>query len=427
MLQSTAILRMNTLELSEYLAKAYEENPLLSQDDSAVDRNVESLFQISAVSKTGTVSSGYKADELFADIQDPNDAFAALRLFLNDQLDRKHLPQNLDRICRYMTELINDDGYLEAEDILFLRQSGVSENLICSAVSMLQSLDPPGIATKDLQECLLLQIFRDPLADPLASVVVSNYFSELGKKQYSLIAKNLRVKLSQVKKAETYIQTLQPRPAAPFQQKGSSTYIIPDIFIRESDGVFQAFINDSYLPRLSINTQYVTALSNVENEETRTFLQEKLTSAKQLIDNLSRRKETLELCANLILTVQKGFFENHSALQPLTMVYAAKQLGVHPSTVTRCVRGKYLECKHGVFPLRFFFSQGFRQSDNISLQAVKSTLLKLIQSEDPSSPMSDLELCNCMSTKGYSIARRTIVKYRNELGIPRSGLRKRKK
>lgn len=427
LLQSTAILRMNALELSEYLAKAYEENPILSQDSRSADSNIESPTQISAVFKTDAVPSGYKADDLPTDIQDPNDAFASLRLFLSDQLDRRHLPQNLDHICRYMAELINDDGYLEAEDIQFLRRNGVSENLICPAVSILQSLDPPGIATRNLQECLLLQILRDPSADPLASAVVSRYFSELGKKQYSLIAKNLRVKLSQVKKAEAYIQTLSPRPAAPFQKKESSAYIVPDIFIRESDGILHAVINDHYLPRLTINAQYVAALSNVEDEEARAFLQEKLISAKQLIDNLTRRKETLELCADLVLTVQRGFFEKHSALLPLTMVNAAKQLGVHPSTVSRCVRGKYLQCKYGVYPLLFFFPQSFGHSGSVSSQAVKSKLLRLIQTEDPASPLSDLELSTYMSSSGYPIARRTVVKYRNELGIPRSGLRKRKK
>ena len=255
-----------------------------------------------------------------------------------------------------------------------------------------------------------------------AEEIVTHCLPLLGKKQYAAIARQLRLPESEVRRACQIIQQLEPYPARREEPDETPVYVIPDVIIEEADGQWQAALNERYLPRFSVSRQYLELLESSGDTEVRQYLKEKLRQAQWMLACLEKRQSTLQRCADLILQTQSDFFQGTTThLSPMTMRAAAEQMQVHESTVGRCVKDKYLQCRQGTFPLRYFFSG---EVNGFSGQAVRMEIRALVRAEDGHRPLSDSRIADMLDAKGISVARRTVAKYRQEMGIPPACQRK---
>ncbi|MCI8329003.1 MAG: RNA polymerase factor sigma-54 [Oscillibacter sp.] len=422
LLQSMEVLQMTSQELLEYITRQAEENPLLDQSDPP-EQGYEALRRQAGWIDGGVGRSSFIHEDVSAEPGRADQELESLAAFLRDQLHRRRLANPLNALCEYLAELVDEDGYLAQEDLDGLSALKIPQPLIDQALEVLQSLDPPGVGARSLSECLLLQLSRREGADPLAMDIAARFLPELGRKHYAAIAQKLGVDPQAVRAAERVISGLDPHPGRAFQGAEPTVYIRPDVFVAELEGEWKVVLNDYYLPRVSINDYYLRLLKESGEKETRDYLRQKLQQAKWLLDNLERRGSTLRRCAEAALEAQRPFFTGETAaLTPMTLSALAEKLALHPSTVSRAVRGKYLQCRRGTYPLRYFFSRPV--SGGISRQAAKQTLLALVKAEDPCHPLSDQALCGLLEGRGIYIARRTVAKYRLELGIRSSAARR---
>ena len=423
LLQSMEVLQMTSQELLEYIGRMAEENPLLDQSDPP-ERDYEALRRQAGWIDGGVGRATFLHEEGGMEAGQADRELESLSAFLRDQLHRLRLAKPLKALCDYLAELVDEDGYLAQEDLDGLCGMKIPQALVDQALETLQGLDPPGVGARSLSECLLLQLSRREGADPVAMDVAARFLPELGRKHYAAIAQKLGVEVQAVRAAERVISGLEPHPGRAFQGAEPTVYIRPDVFVAELEGDLKVILNDYYLPRVSVNDYYLRLLKESDDRETRDYLRQKLQQAKWLLENLERRGGTLRRCAEAALEAQRPFFSGEAGeLSPMTLTALAERLELHPSTVSRAVRGKYLQCRRGTYPLRWFFSRPV--SGGVSRQAAKRTLLMLVKEEDPRKPLSDQALCGLLASRGIFVARRTVAKYRMELGVGSSAARKR--
>ncbi|EOS65910.1 RNA polymerase factor sigma-54 [Oscillibacter sp. 1-3] len=427
LLQSMEILQMNSQELLEYLGRLTEENPLLEPEDAPSLRDAyEELRQ-----KASWIDGGvYGATFAHAENAPPERGAAdreleSLAAFLRDQLERMRLPKPLLALSKYIAEMVDEDGYLDDADLDGLRELKIPDTLIRQALDTVQSLDPAGVGARDLSECLLLQLARRENVSPAVMDIAARFLPELGKKHYGPIARELGLSAAEIQAAEKVISSLDPHPGRAFQPAEPAVYVRPDVFIVELDGVLTAVLNEYYLPRISISSYYTRLLKDSDEKETRDYLRQKMQQAKWLLTSLDRRGGTLRRCADAILEAQRPFFAGETGeLAPMSLLSLSEALELHPSTISRAARDKYLQCRQGTYPLRYFFSRAVGEQGP-SRQAVKQRLLALVQNEDPRRPLSDQRLCELLAEDGVRVARRTVAKYRMELRLPSSSGRRR--
>ena len=426
LLQSMQVLQMNSQELLEYLGKLSEENPLIEQEDSPALRGAyEELRQKASWIDAGLHGTTFAHEEGAMPERGAVDRETeSLSAFLCDQLDRKRLAKPLLALCKYMAELVDEDGWLSQEDLDGLLDLKIPQALIDQALETVQGLDPAGVGARDLSECLVLQLKRRGAGQSVIEIA-ARFLPELGRKHYGPIARATGLTVEEIQAAEKLIASLDPRPGQAFQAAEPTVYVRPDVFIVELDGELKVVLNEYYLPRVSISDYYTRLLKESDEKETKVYLQQKMQQAKWLLNSLERRGSTLRLCAEAILEAQRPFFAGETAeLAPMKLTSLAEQLGVHPSTVSRTARGKYLQCRQGTYPLRYFFSRAV-SDQGPSQQAVKRKLLELVKGEDPRRPLSDQKLVELLEDQGIRLARRTVAKYRMELGLGSSTARKR--
>ena len=423
LLQSMEVLQMTSQELLAYIGRMAEENPLLDQSDppeaAYEELRRQALWIDGGLGSRATFTHEETALEPGREDRD----LESLAAFLRDQLHRLRLPKPLAALCEYLAELVDEDGYLSQEDLDGLAALKIPQALTDRALDTLQSLEPPGVGARSLSECLLLQLSRRERADPTAMDIAVRFLPELGRKHYAAIAQKLGVTTEAVRAAEAVIASLEPHPGRAFQSTEPPAYVRPDVFVAELEGEWKVILNEYYLPRVSVNDYYLRLLKSSDEKETRDYLRQKLQQARWLLDGLKRRGSTLRRCAEAVLEAQRPFFTGRTGeLAPMTLSTLAEGLELHPSTVSRAVRGKYLQCRQGTYPLRYFFS--LPVSGGVSRQAAKQTLLALIREEDPRRPRSDQDLCRLLAERGMPVARRTVTKYRLELGVGSSAARR---
>ncbi len=422
LMQSMEVLQMSSQDLLEYLSRQAEENPLLDQSDPP-ERAYEELRR-QAGWIDGGVRPTFTHGEAVPEAGAADDRLESLAAFLRDQLHRLRLPRPLEALCAYLAELVDEDGYLVQEDLDGLDGLKIPRTLTEQALETLQGLDPPGVGARSLSECLLLQLSRRGGGEALAMDIAARFLPELGRKHYAAIARKLGTTAEAVRQAEGVIASLEPHPGRAFQRAEPPAYVRPDVFVAELEGEWKVVLNEYYLPRVSVNEYYLRLLKSSGDKETRDYLRQKLQQAKWLLDSLERRGSTLRRCAEAVLEAQRPFFAGETpALAPMTLSALAEELELHPSTVSRAVRGKYLQCRRGTYPLRWFFSLP-AGGGGFSRQAAKQTLLSLVREEDGRRPYSDQDLCRLLGERGIDVARRTVTKYRLELGLGSSAARR---
>ncbi len=484
MIQSMEILQMSTQQLEERLEQELSSNPTLEQrevgsddqdlaaersqeerdsnegerdlvvSDDAVDPNhsddFERLSNLSDAIGDGWEASNYETGEGFRRprVDGERDAkmdamanTAARPQSLTDQLlEQWHLIEtdnDTRRAGEHLIEFIDADGYLRTDKQTLLDQApdGFTDELLDSAWDLLQrTLDPPGLAARNLRECLLLQIdFRSNQDDaPDQSVVrllVDKHLNDLAKNRLPQIAKAEELSLDQINHALAALRHLNPRPGRMLSDDAPRT-IRPDAIVEydEVNNRYVATLTSGRIPNLQISPRYLKMIKNREvDRKTKDFVGNNIRSARWLLDAIEQRKSTLLRVIEVVIEAQRDFFdEGPSALRPLPMTSVADQLGIHVATVSRAVHEKYIQSPRGIFPLRMFFSGGTETEDGdaMSWAAVQAKLRAVVDQEDKTKPLNDDQLVEKLKEQGIDIARRTVAKYRKQLDIPPARQRK---
>jgi RNA polymerase sigma-54 factor len=354
-------------------------------------------------------------------------AGTSLQEILIEQVRDSALPEDRRPIAEMLIGNIDDYGYLKAtiEEMAF--STGVPAETILEVLKAIQTFDPPGVGARDLRECLLLQLERTGQKDSLEYRIISDFMEALGRRRIPEIARGTGTEVDEVQDAMENIARLEPRPGRAYLPDNDQ-YILPEVFVRKSDGEFVISTNNDHIPHLRISNTYKDLMAQGENSgEVRNYIREKIRAGKFLIKSLYQRQQTILNIAREIVHRQREFMEKGVAfLKPLTMVQVAEVVKVHETTVSRAVSGKYMQTPQGIFEMKYFFTAGIQTAsgDGMSNTSVKDMIDEIFKNENAGKPLSDQEVVRMLKEKGIVIARRTVAKYRTELNILPSNLRK---
>jgi len=295
-------------------------------------------------------------------------------------------------------------------------------------LDVIQTFHPVGVGARNLRECLLIQLLRLGKEGSLEYRIVEKHLEDLGKHRLPEIARRLNATVELVQRAANFIGTLDPKPGQIFSAE-QSNYVLPDVSVEKIDDEWQISLNGEQLPHLRISNAYKDLMAqNNSGNEVKDYIRDKIRGGKFLIKSIHQRQQTISNIAHQILERQLAFFEEGpSALKPMTMVQVAEAVGIHETTVSRAISGKYMSTPHGVFEMKYFFTPGYQTADGttVSNTSVKEAIEALISEEDTRNPLSDKEIVAILTSRGIPIARRTVAKYRTEANILPSNMRKR--
>ena len=468
--QAIRLLQLSTLELQHEIQEALDSNPLLeliepgSGDDAApqagstsaqesgdpsaadapepdfaehvaaeaipadhaVDTNWDDIYET-----TGPATGG-GADDEGADFESYTAAATTLADHLLWQLNLTPMSDTDRAIATTLIDAIDANGMLGAsvEEIAasVAPDGGVEIDEVLAVLHRIQHFDPPGVAARDLRECLLLQLAQladEPLVR-LASTIVDRHLQLLGARDYATLLRRLRVGEPELKAAIDLIRQLNPRPGSALGVS-TSEYIVPDVLVGKRNGRWTVELNPDIAPRLRINAQYAALIRRADSSADNLFLRDNLQEAKWFIKSLQSRNETLLKVATCIVERQQGFLEHGpEAMRPMILHDVATAVSMHESTISRVTTQKYMHTPRGIFELKYFFSShvGTAAGGECSSVAIRAIIRKLVAAENPRKPLSDSKIAEILEEQGINVARRTIAKYREALSIPPSNERK---
>ncbi|NLA27144.1 MAG: RNA polymerase factor sigma-54, partial [Firmicutes bacterium] len=434
------LLQYSAMELHDYIQEELLSNPVLElgeseseqageeepADDSLSDEPGEDDFPWEEYFRDKDLdTAGYIPNPAGRDwseiptVDNYADSSRTMMEELLGQLRLVRLSPRLYSIAAYIIGNLDPNGYLSSDLGELADALGVMLNEMETALRIVQDLEPTGIASRNLQECLLLQLHTRENPPPLAVKIVEQYLSAAADVRYRQIAARLGCEIKEVQDAVDYIRTLNPKPGSIFSGALETRYIVPDINVERVGNKFEIVMNDQIVPRLMISPFYQKLVQNGGSDERLSaFIKNRLEKATWLLRSIEQRRLTLYRVAQQIVEIQQPFLEQGiKQLKPLTLKDVAAAVGVHESTVSRATANKYMQTPRGLFPLKFFFSSGLtgEGGEDFSSHSIKSYLQEFIDEEDPQSPFSDQQLTVMLEENGIVISRRTVAKYREEL------------
>ncbi len=429
--QAITVLQKPVAELSELIAGELLENPCLEveprepSEDGAPSEVGRLLDFLNRGESHGAGAPPEREEDTSFEPFAPR--MPTLAEHLHSQLGLLRLDRAQERIARFLIGCIDDHGYLAVSLGEAAAQLGATEEQVEAALKVIQSLDPPGVGARSLQECLLIQwaTLDDP--NPLVPELICHHLQDLAAGRIPRIAERLGVDCAAVQAAADAIRNLDPKPGRRFGGGDEARYVVPDVFIERVGQEYVVMVNEAPLPRLSVSTHYRRLLDAADGH-TRRYVEERIQSALWLIRSIEQRRLTLLRVTEAIVRFQREFFDRGPRhLRPLTLREVAQAVGVHESTVSRATSGKWAQTPQGMFELKYFFSSGVEtgHGEGVAAEAVKRMIADLIRQEDPARPLSDQALAEALAAQGLRIARRTVAKYREEMGLPNSGQRRR--
>jgi len=485
MQQSLALLQAPTLELKALVEQELQQNPVLEEaptpeaeqvekdkasDDGDAPEAADPAEPPSDVTYEGDASgdsgdaektSNEPADDFMAEFeklaqldQDWRDHFAAtnipmrqsaeddekrqfmfdsivaatsLQEVLLEQVRDSSLKDEQRSVAEMLIGNIDDHGYLKTTMDELAFSTNIPAAQIEAVLRVIQTFDPPGVGARDLQECLMRQLERSGQEESIEYRIVRDYMDALGKRRIPEIARGLGMEVEDVQDAIGRIARLEPRPGRAYLSDNNQ-YILPEVFVQRSGDEFIVTTNNEQIPHLRISNTYKDLMAQSGNSaEVLNYIREKIRAGKFLIKSLHQRQQTILNIGQEIVKRQREFMEKGVAhLKPLTMVQVAEVVGVHETTVSRAVSGKYMQTPQGIFEMKYFFTAGIQTAtgEGMSNTSVKDMIAEMFRKEDPTKPLSDQEIVKMLQEKGIVIARRTVAKYRSELNILPSNLRK---
>lgn len=447
--QAIKLLQVPVLELQLMLKQELLLNPLLEETDDAEDEATEAAAEEPSDDDDGELKTseeqidwdrylkdGFEMGQRSSGEQEEQEEFRdrvpvarfTLAEHLMSQLRIATDKEEYRRIGEFIIGSLNPDGFLtiSAEEIATLTSADLAK--VKEMVALIKTFDPPGVGATDLAECLLIQMGQAGLADSLAATLVRDHLKDLLMRRYPEIARKLKHTVKDIQNAAEVVAKLDPRPGARFAPE-DPRYIVPDLIVDKVEEDYVVQLNDRVVPRLRINRAYREILedSKAGKREEHEYVVDRLNSARWLIKTIEQRRRTMVKVMQAILEVQRDFFRRGvEHLKPLTLQQIAQMVGMHESTVSRVTNGKYVQTPRGVFELKYFFSTGLRTEggDDASSKQVKERIKTVIGGEDKAKPMSDQEIGEILKRDGFLVARRTVAKYRDQLGILSARMRK---
>jgi len=443
--QSLHILQAAALELQNIVQQELQTNPVLEEEvgtfDSEEGSKDDGEFQeeFERLAKLDEEWRDYMAQNVSYSSRNPEDE--ERRQFFFDSLASQetlqhHLWEQLNtadvsKSQREAAELIignlDDLGFLQASLEEMSQNTGHPLVELEEMLNLIQTFHPVGVGARDLRECLLIQLRRLGKEHSLEHQIVDEHLEDLGRKRLPELARRLGISVEQVQAAANFISTLDPKPGQIFTSDPNN-YVLPDVSVDKVGEDYTVSLNSDQVPHLRISKTYKDLMTHGANgTEVRDYIREKIRSGKFLIKSIHQRQQTILNIANEIVKQQHEFLENGSAfLKPMTMVQIAEAVGVHETTVSRAISGKYMATPQGVFEMKYFFTPGYQTAAGAALSntSVKEAISDLVRNEDARNPLSDKEIVEILSDRGIPIARRTVAKYRAELNILPSNLRK---
>ncbi len=458
--QSLKILQVAALDLRSVIQEELQNNPTLEElpmDGVSLDREAEAERQdtgedtpdqreemdfskeFEILSKLDNDWRDYMANAGGSQPHTSEDAEKRQHFFdslVSETSLQEHLMQQAEltntspetvEAMRYLVGCMDDRGFLTQLPPDVALQSGLSLDCVQEAARLLKTFDPPGIGAESLDECLRLQLIAKGRGESLAARILRDHFELLTRRRIPEIARKSGATMDDVQQAIEEIGALDPAPGRRFAED-SNRVVVPDVTVEQDGEEWIIHLNSDYIPRLRISGTYREMIARGKlTKQERDYLRERMRSGKFLINSIEQRQQTIERITREILKVQREFFEHGVAkLRPLTMTQIADVVGVHETTVSRAIANKYIRTPHGVFEFKFFFTPGYQADggDAVSNTSVKEMINHLIAGEDRSHPLSDQEIVARLQEKGIKIARRTVAKYREELGLLPSNLRR---
>ncbi|MEQ1748668.1 MAG: RNA polymerase factor sigma-54 [Prosthecobacter sp.] len=447
MQQSLQILQAPTLELRQIIQQEININPVLelespevslqdtAPEDPADRDELNTLSQMDeewreywAQSRMQSPNRRTDDQERWQFLMDSIVAPMTLQAHLISQLRTSEIKDPLlIKNVEFLIGSLDDRGFMHTavEDLSL--QHGIPLDDLHAAKAFLISFDPVGVGADDLRECLLIQLDRLGKRQSLAYRLVDIHLDDLANKRYPILTRKMGMPIEQISRAADFISTLDPRPASRFNVS-SNNYVTPDIIVERQAGEWVPVMNNDELPHLRLSNAYKDMLTQSSSSgEVRDYIRDKIRSGKFLIRSIHQRQQTIHKIAVQILAHQREFLEKGTSfLRPLNMATVADEVGVHETTVSRAISGKYMATPHGVFELKYFFSHGVKtdSGEDLSNTSVKNAIAELIKNEPKSKPLSDDKLAKILDKQGIKVARRTVAKYREALGSLPSHLRK---
>jgi len=456
------LLEIPAIQLEQRIKKELEENPVLEEgaDDSFEEQeeikeeqteqqeefSLEDYMQDDEIPGYRLSSHNHSSDQKREEI--PFSMGSTFQEQLKAQLGLRKLSEEQELLAEYVLGNIDDDGYLRreieaiADDLAFSVGMEVSYEAIHEVLMIIQDFDPGGVGARSLQECLLLQINRKDLTDPvilLAQKILKNHFDEFTNKHYEKIIQRLGIEEEELKEALEEILRLNPKPGGAMgeSQGKSFQHIVPDFILEENETGLQLYLNSNNVPELRVSRTYSDMFENYtankanasrDEKDAVTFVKQKLDSARWFIDAIRQRQNTMLLTMNAILEYQHNYFleGDETRMRPMILKDIAEMTDLDISTISRVVNSKYIQTHFGIYLLKYFFSEGMQtdSGEEVSTREIKRILQDCIGSEDKRKPLTDDRLSVILNEKGYLIARRTVAKYREQLNLPVARLRK---
>ncbi|MCD7710754.1 MAG: RNA polymerase factor sigma-54 [Porphyromonadaceae bacterium] len=464
---SIRLLELSEIELEEQIKQELIDNPALEEgeDISSQEEGMDSMGEegeepLSKESTEELMMGDYSNDDdvpayldrELPDINAPREEIpiaggTTFHDYLLEQLRLRNLPEEDRQIAEYIIGNIDDNGYLQrtlpaiSDDLIFQTGIDVPVERLEKLLRIIQDFDPAGVGASTLQECLRLQLerMRENSSAQIAYDIVDKAFEPFSKRHYEKIQRQLNLSESELKTAIQEISQLNPKPGSSWNDlfTESLTHINPDFTVDENEGELILSLNNSNIPQLRISRNYNEMLSDYmgnkanqtrEKRDALLFIKQKIDTAQSFINAIQQRQQTLISTMQAILNWQREFFlsGDESRLRPLILRDIAEQTGYDISTISRATSNKYVQTPFGIYPLKYFFSESMQNDagEEISAREIKRILQEYIGNEDKHAPLTDDKLCDLLKEKGYAIARRTVAKYREQLGVPVARLRK---
>ena len=460
LIQAIQILQFNTHELDAYVQEQLLVNPVLEQThgespDSAVNESAGEGSGEEMRSQSESVSTAkddefdwkeYIKDRQYDDIsyrqwEDRNgeekentyeqyvSSDVTLPEHLMFQLQFASSKKGCRRVGKYIIESLDENGYMTSTVEEIAKATGAPEEKVLEVLDIIHGFDPMGVGARNLAECLTIQLKQTGQLTETFERVINEHLEDLAGSRFGVIAKDMGISPKEVQQMGDIIRTLEPKPGRLFASQMDTKYIVPDVIIERVDDNYTVTVNDNSTPRLMVSSYYQKLLSQSEQDaKLSQYLSDRVNSAIWLIKSIEQRKQTIYNVVSAVVKYQKEFLDKGSKyLKTLTLKDIAEEVGIHESTVSRSINGKYLQCPRGVFEIKYFFSAGVSGShgEGISSNSIKEFIKEIVDNEDTKSPYSDQDMVSMLKEKGISISRRTVAKYRDELNILSSSKRRR--
>ncbi len=427
--QTIHLLQLPITQLKEKLEQEFEQNPLLDLEEESPD-NIpeEEEFELEEENlwwqkkEHFTSEDAQKRIYLESLVTKPE----TLQEHLLRQLHIQQLPQKDYLVGEEIIGNIDEDGYFKLDSKEIASRLGVTNKRVLRLLKIIQQFDPPGIGARSLEECLIIQLRTKGCQEKVFGEIVKKFLPQLATHDYEKIEASLRISETELNKFLTILKTLDPKPGRNYAQSFPA-HAIPELFLESNEqGSYKLKINERDIPRIKINKRYLQLLKDPATPaETKKYLREKLKSTKELISAMEQRNQTIEKIANFLIEHQKDFFSaGKTVLKPLRLRDVSAATGLDESTISRAVSGKYMETPAGIIELRSLFSS---QVKGISSKVIKEKIKEIIANEDPQKPLSDSKVANLLKQQDIEVARRTVMKYREDMKILPASLRRREK